>query len=374
VLPPDILNLIRDGVENDDRSANFFKAVAALKQRFWKLDGIVAMFEKYPQGIAKKYAGRVAQETKRVFDKFKPGRDKLPVITLRDGESVKIVGEIESALHKAGVPVFERGGALVHTHRETFEAGIDFHTGEPRKSAALKQYTPEALALDAGRSATFIKWKKEKGALVPFEVDAPGNHVRLMMHNSRHWSVRPIVGVATTPIMRADGSIIGGNRPLYDARSRLYYVPGVHVRDIDENPSKDDAAKALAWLRDQLLGEFPFAGDVDRSVALSALMTPLVRASMDVAPMHMVRANTAGSGKSYLVETASMIATGELPAIATYTPNEDEMRKHFSALLMRGAPIFSLDNASTDVGGDFLCQILTQAKGFAAHPWQKRNS
>jgi putative DNA primase/helicase len=127
-------------------------------------------------------------------------------------------------------------------------------------------------------------------------------------------------------------------------------------------------------LHDQLLAAFPFVSDVDRAVALSVLMTPLVRASMDVAPMHMIRANTAGSGKSYLVETAAMIATGELPAVVAVSADDDEMRKLISALIMRGAPIFSLDNASVDVGGDFLCQITSQGRVDATYPWQERSA
>jgi hypothetical protein len=242
LLPPDILTLIRDGVEDDERSANFFKAVATLKRKFWRLDDIVALFDRYPQGIAKKYAGRVREETKRAFNKINPGRDKLPKITLRDGDAIKIVGEIEAALQAAGVPMYERGGALVYPHKEQFEAGADFHTGLPRKTTVvtLKQYTQEALLLDAGRSATFIKWKERKGVLEPFEVDPPGNQTRLLMHNQRHWKVHPVVGVAVAPVMRPDGSIIGGNKPLYDARARLYYVPGVQVPDIPGNPSQED--------------------------------------------------------------------------------------------------------------------------------------
>jgi len=46
-------------------------------------------------------------------------------------------------------------------------------------------------------------------------------------------------------------------------------------------------------------------------VALSGLLTGLVRPSMATAPMHLMRAHVAGTGKSYLVDTCSVIATGQ---------------------------------------------------------------
>ena len=60
-----------------------------------------------------------------------------------------------------------------------------------------------------------------------------------------------------------------------------------------------------------LLEGFPFKCSVDKSVALSALITPVVRGAMMTAPMHVMRAHTAGTGKSHLVDTASVIATGD---------------------------------------------------------------
>ena len=81
--------------------------------------------------------------------------------------------------------------------------------------------------------------------------------------------------------------------------------------DIPERPSKDDALRALRLLN-ELLSGFPFVSPADKSVALSACITPVVRASMPVAPMHAVTAPKGGTGKSYLLDTVSTIATGEL--------------------------------------------------------------
>ena len=66
---------------------------------------------------------------------------------------------------------------------------------------------------------------------------------------------------------------------------------------------------------DGLLDEFPFKDgggpkSVDRAVALSELLTPVLRGAMPTAPMHLANAPQPGTGKSYLADLASCIATG----------------------------------------------------------------
>jgi putative DNA primase/helicase len=71
----------------------------------------------------------------------------------------------------------------------------------------------------------------------------------------------------------------------------------------------------------------------------------------------------AGSGKSYIVEIASTIATGDICAVASMASTEEELEKRLSSLIMRGAPIISLDNANRDIDdGVLLCQMLTQGR------------
>jgi putative DNA primase/helicase len=109
--------------------------------------------------------------------------------------------------------------------------------------------------------------------------------------------------------LRPDGSIL--SEPGYDAATQLYLAPGPGIKlpDIACKPTFDDAHDALYAL-EELFVEFPFVDEVDRSVALSALITPVIRSAIDVAPMHAISAPIYGSGKSFLMNTASAIATG----------------------------------------------------------------
>ncbi len=70
-LPPDLMQLVRDGVPKGDRSDQFFHAVKWLKELKWSLGDIIALLRKHPNGIANKYAAgnRVAAEARRAYGK-----------------------------------------------------------------------------------------------------------------------------------------------------------------------------------------------------------------------------------------------------------------------------------------------------------------
>jgi hypothetical protein len=72
-IPADTLKIIRDGVAEGLRSDAFWNVVRTLKLHGFTLDGIVALLEKYPDGIARKYIGRLRHEVERVYNKLDQG-------------------------------------------------------------------------------------------------------------------------------------------------------------------------------------------------------------------------------------------------------------------------------------------------------------
>jgi len=123
------------------------------------------------------------------------------------------------------------------------------------------------------------------------------------------------------------------------------------------NPTAADAEAAVSALSELLAG-FPFTGEISRAVALSGLITPVVRGAMSVVPLHAFRANTAGTGKSYLADVASAIATGRPCPVTSAAPDEAETEKRIAGLLLAGYPLVSLDNCNGELGGDLLCQAI----------------
>jgi hypothetical protein len=120
------------------------------------------------------------------------------------------------------------------------------------------------------------------------------------------------------------------------------------------------AANAALKVLKGLIGTFPFVADADRAVALSALLTACVRRALPTAPLHGFTAPTAGSGKSMLVDLCSVLAIGREAGVIAQGKNEEETEKRLGALLLAGDPVIAIDNCEAPLGGDFLCQAITQ--------------
>lgn len=169
------------------------------------------------------------------------------------------------------------------------------------------------------------------------------------------WRFPPLAGVLTCPTLRPDGSLL--DRPGYDAETRLLLIDPPAMPAIPEEPSREDAERALERL-DRLLDEFPFVDDASRSVALSALITPVVRGAMPVVPAHITRASTSGTGKSYLNDLVGAITCGHICPVIAAGQNEEETEKRLVGKLLTGAPLVSIDNLNGEFSGDMLCQMI----------------
>jgi putative DNA primase/helicase len=77
--------------------------------------------------------------------------------------------------------------------------------------------------------------------------------------------------------------------------------------------------------------------------------------------MHCFDAPVAGSGKSLLGDIASVIVTGHCAAVIG-ADNREELEKKLAGTLIAGDAIVMLDNMDAPVGGQLLCQMLTQTK------------
>jgi hypothetical protein len=73
--------------------------------------------------------------------------------------------------------------------------------------------------------------------------------------------------------------------------------------------------------------------------------------------MHLIAAHMAGTGKSYLVDTFAVIATGRLCPVITALKSVEETEKRLGAIILSGIPMVSLDNSTHDLEGEFLCQV-----------------
>jgi RepB DNA-primase from phage plasmid len=363
-LPPDLLNLIKNGAKGDDRSAEFQSVVWKLKHRRWSADSIVTLFEKYPEGISHKYVegDRLRDEVRRSYDKLDTSRSELPVVVLAKGQLDRIVNESQSALVRKGVRIFSRGGALVYPVREEWTAP----NGGKTVALRFNRLTMAPMRLRMQQSTQFVtpRLDKETKEWVNDPADPPKDVAETILSNEEGWPFPRVSGIITIPLLRPNGTLLAGDKPRYDAETGLYYVPSIQVPPIHDHPTRENATASLNLLTD-LLVEFAFKdGDtgLDRSVALSGLLTAVLRGSMSTAPMHFARAHAAGSGKSLLIDTYHTIVTGQVCAPISAPKDPDELEKRLGGLLRSGVPIISIDNTVDDLDHPTLCTMLTQQR------------
>ena len=256
----------------------------------------------------------------------------------------------ETALIEQGRPIYQRGGALVRP----ILLEVDAAKGRKTHTASLLEFN-EARMIDELSSCTpWVKFDGRARDWLP--ADPPKAVAQTILSRAGRWSLPRIIGIVTTPTLRPDGTVL--SEPGYDAATHLYYYSDNTIRlaDAVHNPTRADAETALADI-DGLLVEFPFVDSASKSVARSALITPVVRGAMSVAPLHAISARTAGTGKTYLVEIVSAISSGRWCPVVNAT-DEKETEKKLTGLLLAGYPLISLDNVNGELGGDLLCQAV----------------
>jgi putative DNA primase/helicase len=275
--------------------------------------------------------------------------EELPEIEVKDGHLSELADEAEELLIAAGVPLYQRGGELVRPIIET----VDASHGRRTKVAQLRVLDPVYLRDLLARHASWVKYDKREEQLNL--TNPPYETATTILARAGEWGFKTITGVISTPTMRPDGSLLTAQG--YDEATGLLLVEPPAMPMIPDKPTKAQAQAALMLIEDLLVG-FPFVESVSKSVALSAIMTPVLRGAFPVTPMHASRAPAAGSGKSFLWDIVAAIAVGQRMPVMSTGANVDETEKRLGAAMMAGQPLISIDNISGELGGDALCQII----------------
>jgi hypothetical protein len=254
--------------------------------------------------------------------------------------------------------IYQRGGILVRVVRDTSPAAV----GIRRPFAPRIEPLPPALLRE--RLAANARWIAiaQNGELRP---GRPPGWCVAAVHARGDWpGLRHLEAVVDYPVLRPDGTIL--DRPGYDDATGLLLEFTDEPPVVPPAPSHHEALAA----RDALLvlfTDFPFATDFHRSALLAALLTPLARfAFVGPAPLFLVDANVRGAGKGLLLDCISRITTGERFTVATYTSDEDELRKRITSLALAGDRMVLFDNLEGRFGNATLDAALT------ATSWQDR--
>jgi putative DNA primase/helicase len=272
-----------------------------------------------------------------------------PIIRMNTGEHSDIVNLTETMLIEAGVPLYQRGEALVRP----IISEVDASHGRRTKVAQLARLSSIYLRDLMCRHCDFYRFDKRAGdwvrALAPIAV------ANTLRERNGDWNVPTLVGVINCPTLRPDGSLLA--KQGFDPATQLLLVEPPAMPPIPDKPTRKDAIAALKLLKN-LLTEFPFVDKVSEAVALCGIITPVVRGAFPVSPLNVARAAIPGSGKSYLWDIASSISCGQLMPVMAAGANEEELEKRLGASLLAGQPLISIDNVNGELGGDALCQAI----------------
>jgi putative DNA primase/helicase len=271
-----------------------------------------------------------------------------PTIHVISGERHLATDQAISALVQARVPLFQRGFGLV-TVAEVTAKNAD---GEPFPVPGIVNPTSPMLARTLAQVANWTRY--DARAKKNVAIDPPSAIVQQILAMVGEWPFAPLTGIIQCATLRRDGSLL--DQDGYDDRTGLVLVNSLVMPTIAAEPTREDAEDALELLSG-LIEECPFVDDSSRAVALSMILTPVLRAAMEAAPMHLVTAPLAGTGKSYLADIAAMIATGDRCAVKAASPDPEETEKRLIGSALEGRTIINLDNCRELLQGDFLCQI-----------------
>jgi hypothetical protein len=238
------------------------------------------------------------------------------------------------------------------------------------------QLTPNGIVMEAHQLCRPVKVQGDE--VVP--VTLPERVGRMYLHLSGEWSLPPLAGVTTAPVLLGDSTVHAAEG--YDPMSQLWCA-AVPPLSIPEQPSRAQAEAALRVLR-QTFRTFPFADalrrrdkslglevlDVDKapgmdeSAFLIALLTAVCRPSLWLAPGLLLRApeiSGAGTGKGLLVRSIAAIAFGIQPRAFTKGGDRHELDKRLASDLIEAAPMLFLDNANGSMlRSDTLASVLTE--------------
>jgi hypothetical protein len=178
---------------------------------------------------------------------------------------------------------------------------------------------------------------------------------------ARDWDAVPsLVGLSEIPVLRSDGSMLATNG--YDGASRIWMdLPeDLVIPIVAERPTDEDVHRAIQLL-EEAISEFPFEDQASRANALGLILSTVFRASIPgLIPMAVIDAPVAGTGKTFLVSLASVIATGRpAPLSAAPNGNDEELRKRLTAALMTDEPMIVFDNLDRQLKSPVLAQAIT---------------
>ncbi len=282
----------------------------------------------------------------------RPVEGPLPCIVVNDGQMRDVVKQSWTALLQSrfGPRLFRYGDALVLGPEQIDGAVL-----------RLKVVDLGLLTWLLNRSADWLRMKKG-GEIGDGRLTADVVKDVAAVPHSR---VPRLDAIVRVPVITADGSVLGGSG--YVAEAHILQIVDASVMGVvsslPQKPSVEVRRRALAFVLEEVLGDFPLARLSDRAHALSLLLLPLVRHLVSgPTPLHLVEAPSEGTGKSLLADVVSVVATGRRSQPTPLPLREEELRKKLTAVLLGAPNLVLFDNVNHAIDSASLAAILASVR------------
>lgn len=271
------------------------------------------------------------------------------------GRLPEILDSLGEALAERATNLFVYSGRLVRVY--SAPGGKTGNINRPKGALVIHPVETSHLAEIATVAARHERFDARTGEYK--KIDCPRRVAEAYLARGNWPDLPALTGFVEAPTIAFDGRLI--DQPGYDQDTGLFLafdsIPG--YEPAPKRPSKADAVEAMDVLV-TLIDDFPCVALEDRAAVLAGIITALVRRSLPSAPMLAITAPTAGTGKTMLAETPSIIATGRRASVLSLGHDDAEAEKRLGGVLLAGDACILLDNIERPLGGDLLCQVTTQ--------------
>lgn len=252
------------------------------------------------------------------------------VIFMRPGETYRAVDAAERVL-AADETCFDARGPII---RIVTRPGQDISTELVSDQTLSAMLAPK---VDFYRPVKGNGWER---------CDPPASVIQGLRYGQNRLHLKTLSGLSRQPFYGANGQLVFKSG--YDEATGIYAAFDEADYDL-RNPTREEAERQIDWLK-WLLREFPFASDADRSAAISAIITAVVRPSLPLAPAFNITAPRSGGGKGYLASLISLAASSSDPYSISYPTGSDEATKLLLAVLLEKPAVVLFDDMQAQTG------------------------
>jgi hypothetical protein len=307
------------------------------------IEQLLEWFESQDPGIVDQHC---AERRAYGFDETKDNKGNSLIEHAREGRLVSKVAEELGRIARPKHQWFERSEVIVEITPNPKTGRSEFKEVKPVGACGgVEQFvTPVVVRTDDHQTHKIPKsFSREDIAQL---LEAP--------QFARQLPVVERILPVSLPILNANGEIV---------RAQLGYNPDICTYLHTNAPQMEQmTVEEAKQVLDDILGDFCFKSEQDRTHAIARLITPYARGLMGWTarvPLWLFTANRPRAGKDYLSGVTLILYTGEPLEDAPLEKSTEETRKRLTAALASGRGFMHFANCQDELDDAMLMNVIT---------------